>query len=245
MSNKLTTDNALVSYCTNQAYTEHDGSAKFLTMQITAPDGLPAGVVIQIFDEVTDEMAREVEALIMAAESREGQSDICIFINSPGGCVYSALSIISAMQSCQKPVYTVVTGLAASAAAAIACAGTEGCRYVTPTGRLMVHEASTTIVGRKSDVELENNELVTMNGEILEIIADAMVAADGPKKTKEEQLSALNAQVAKGNWYLSAQEAQKMNICNHIGRPYVHTTIGVWTSTMGCAASPLKRKKRK
>lgn len=93
--------------------------------------------VIWIFDDVTPEMAQYVCSEIFAAQNDD---EICIFINSQGGDLYSGLSIINTIRTSSVPIRTIVCGAAYSMALSIAAAGTPGRRQCLKNSTYMYHE---------------------------------------------------------------------------------------------------------
>ena len=136
---------------------------------------------------------------------------VYIFINSNGGDVSTAFAIvdtIKALQTAGSKVYTIVTGTAASAAAVIALAGSKGCRWCYPHGRIMYHSARYPFLTEMTaaDMQIHADELAYANSAVAEMLKENTKMSD--KEIKN---------VLSKDTYYSAEEAKKLNIINEIG----------------------------
>ena len=98
-------------------------------------------------------------------------ADIQIYINSPGGEVYSGLGIYDTMQFIKPEVATICTGMAASMAAVLLCAGAKGKRSALPHSRVMIHQPLGGAQGQASDIEITAREILKIKEELAQIIA--------------------------------------------------------------------------
>ena len=96
--------------------------------------------IIFIGGPITDDLANLVIAQLLFLESEEPEKDISIYINSPGGLVYSGLALYDTIQYVKPKVATICMGVAASMAALLLAAGTKGKRYALPNSRVMIHQ---------------------------------------------------------------------------------------------------------
>src|SRR3546814_10872767 len=81
---------------------------------------------IFLVDHIDDHTANIIQAQLVFLQSTDAKRDIQVYLNSPGGSVYAGLGIYDTMQYIQPDVATICTGMAASMAAVLLCAGTEG-----------------------------------------------------------------------------------------------------------------------
>ena len=116
--------------------------------------------IVMIGDEVTDELANRVVAQLLVLSADDPDSDICLFVNSPGGSVLAGLAIYDVMQLVPNDVSTVAVGLAASMGQVLLCGGTAGKRYALPNAQVLMHEGSAGLGGSASDVEIQAANLV-------------------------------------------------------------------------------------
>ncbi|MEK6828777.1 MAG: ATP-dependent Clp protease proteolytic subunit [Nanoarchaeota archaeon] len=120
---------------------------------------------------IDDMVANVVNAQLLYLESIDAKKDITIYINSPGGGVYSGLGIYDVMQYVSPNIVTVNTGICASMAYVLACAGTKGKRFSLPHARFMQHQPLGGASGQASDIEITAREINKLKKELYEIIA--------------------------------------------------------------------------
>ncbi len=149
-----------------------------------------------------------------------GQPVIPIVVDSYGGQVYSLLSIISEIQSSKLPVATICESKAMSAGAILFSFGTEGHRYMAPNATLMIHEVSSFSFGKVEEIKADSHETDRLNTLIFRLMAKAV--------GKEENYF-LDIVHHKGHadWYLTAKEAKKHNLANHIRVPEFKVDVKV------------------
>ena len=128
--------------------------------------------VIFLGTEVNDYTANVLQAQLLYLDASDAGKDINVYINSPGGSVYAGLGIYDTMQFIQSDVATICTGMAASMAAVLLVAGTEGKRSALPHSRVMIHQPMGGVQGQASDIEIEAREIQKLTKELYTIIAD-------------------------------------------------------------------------
>ena len=127
--------------------------------------------IIFLLGEVEDHMANLVVAQLLFLESENPDKDISIYINSPGGVVTAGLAIYDTMQFIKPDVSTLCIGQAASAAALLLCAGTEGKRYCLPNARVMIHQPLGGYRGQATDIEIHARETLAVRERLNTIMA--------------------------------------------------------------------------
>ena len=120
---------------------------------------------------IDDDVANIIQAQLLFLESQDPDRDIQIYLNSPGGMVYAGLGIYDTMQYLKPDVSTICTGMAASMAAVLLCAGAHGKRFALPHSRVMIHQPMGGAQGQASDIEIEAQEIMKIKKELYEIIA--------------------------------------------------------------------------
>ncbi|MBR4787701.1 MAG: ATP-dependent Clp endopeptidase proteolytic subunit ClpP [Bacteroidales bacterium] len=120
---------------------------------------------------IDDDVANIIQAQLLFLESQDSTRDIQIYLNSPGGQVYAGLGIYDTMQYLKPDVSTICTGMAASMAAVLLCAGAKGKRFALPHSRVMIHQPMGGAQGQASDIEIEAQEIMKIKKELYEIIA--------------------------------------------------------------------------
>ncbi len=132
---------------------------------------LMADRIIFLGTEIDDYIANIIQAQLLFLENTDHNKDIQIYINSPGGSVYAGLGIYDTMQFISPDVATICTGMAASMAAVLLCAGQEGKRAALTHSRVMIHQPLGGAEGQASDIEITAREIGKLKKELYEIIA--------------------------------------------------------------------------
>ena len=128
--------------------------------------------IIFLGTAINDSVANIIQAQLLFLESTDKDKDIQIYINSPGGSVYAGLGIYDTMQFINPNVSTICTGIAASMAAVLLCAGEKGKRSGLTHSRVMIHQPLGGAQGQASDIEITAREIIKLKKELYEIIAD-------------------------------------------------------------------------
>ena len=121
---------------------------------------------------VNDEVANIITAQLLFLESTDRTRDVQLYINSPGGGVYAGLGLYDTMQFVSPDIATICTGMAASMAAVLMCAGAAGKRSALKHARIMMHQPSAGAAGQASDVEITVNEVRKVKRELYEILSN-------------------------------------------------------------------------
>ena len=120
---------------------------------------------------INDEVANIITAQLLFLDSTDRHRDIQMYINSPGGSVYSGLGVYDTMQYVTPDVATICIGMAASMGATLMCAGTKGKRTALKHSRVMMHQPSGSVGGQASDIEITVNEIRKLRKELYDIYA--------------------------------------------------------------------------
>ena len=120
---------------------------------------------------INDQVANIVQAQLLFLESADSKKDIQIYLNSPGGSVYAGLGIYDTMQVINPDVATICTGIAASMAAVLLCAGAAGKRTALRHSRIVIHQPMSGTQGQVSDMEIALKETLRIKDELYNIIA--------------------------------------------------------------------------
>ena len=128
--------------------------------------------IIFLTGQIYDEMAALICAQLLFLESEDSKKDISMYINSPGGVVTSALSILDTMRYIKCDVATLCIGQACSAGSLLLSSGTKGKRYVLPNARVMIHQPSGGAQGQATDIEIHAREILNLRERLNKIYAD-------------------------------------------------------------------------
>ncbi len=119
-------------------------------------------------NDVTSNLA-VAQMLFLASEDPD--KDINLYINSPGGQVYSGMAVYDTMQFIKPDVATICVGLAASMGSVFLLGGAAGKRAALPNSRIMIHQPSSGAQGQASDIEIQAKEILYIKHRLNEIIA--------------------------------------------------------------------------
>ena len=127
--------------------------------------------IVFIGTPISDQIANLVIAQLLHLESEDPDKDISIYINSPGGDVYSGLAIYDTMQFIKPDITTICFGIAMSMGSLLLTGGTHGKRLALPNSRLLIHQPSAGFEGQSTDIEIHAREIIEMRGRIDRIYA--------------------------------------------------------------------------
>jgi len=127
--------------------------------------------IIFLGQAIDDTIANDVMAQLLTLESMDPDRDIHIYINSPGGSFTALTAIYDTMQFVKPDIQTICMGQAASAAAVLLAAGTEGKRFALVNSRILIHQPSSEGGGQGSDIEIQAREILRMRTLLEEMLA--------------------------------------------------------------------------
>jgi ATP-dependent Clp protease protease subunit len=119
--------------------------------------------IIFLGTPISDEVANAVMAQLLHLESEDPDRDVSLYINSPGGSFTALTAIYDTMNFIRPDIQTICMGQAASAAAVLLGAGTQGKRYALEHARVLIHQPSGgESYGQSSDIEIQAREILRM-----------------------------------------------------------------------------------
>lgn len=128
--------------------------------------------IIILGTPINDQIANLIVAQLLFLNSEDGERDINVYVNSPGGSVYAGLAIYDTMQYVSAPAATICVGLAASMGAVILATGAAGKRAALPNSRAMIHQPLGGTQGQASDIEIQAREILKTKQRLYQILAD-------------------------------------------------------------------------
>ena len=162
--------------------------------------------IIYLGTPISDDVANAVIAQLMCLETMNPDTDISIYINSPGGSFTALTAIYDTMRYIKPDVRTVCLGQAASAAAVILAAGTKGKRLALPNSRILIHQPATEGgYGQSSDIEIQAREILRIRS-----LMEDMLSTDTGKSTDE-----VSRDIERDK-YLTAEQALEYGIIDEI-----------------------------
>jgi ATP-dependent Clp protease protease subunit len=120
---------------------------------------------------IDDQVANLIVAQLLHLESQDPDKDISIYINCPGGSIYSGLAIYDTMQFVKPPISTICVGIAMSMGSLLLAGGAKGKRFSLPNSRLLIHQPSAGFEGQSSDIEIHAREILNIRKRVDEIYA--------------------------------------------------------------------------
>ncbi len=121
---------------------------------------------------IDDEVSNLIVAQLLHLESTDPEKGISIYINSPGGDVYSGLAIYDTMQFIKPEVTTLCFGIAASMGSLLLTGGAKGKRLALPNSRILIHQPSAGFEGQAADIDIHAREVLALRDRIDQIYAD-------------------------------------------------------------------------
>ncbi len=120
---------------------------------------------------IDDQIANLVVAQLLFLAHEDSEQDIKLYINSPGGVIYSGLAIYDTMQMIKPDVSTYCMGFGASMATVLLAGGAPGKRFALPSARMMIHQGSGGFRGNVPDIEVAAREALLLSGRCIELLA--------------------------------------------------------------------------
>jgi ATP-dependent Clp protease protease subunit len=153
--------------------------------------------IILLGTPIDDQVANAIIAQLLFLDHDDPDSDIMLYINSPGGVVYSGLAIYDTMQLVRPDVQTMCVGTAFSMGAVLLAAGAPGKRSALPNSRVMIHQGSVGFRGNVPDVEIAARETLDLTTKLTQILADHTGQTFERVKADTQRDFFLNAEAAK------------------------------------------------
>ena len=161
--------------------------------------------IIFLGEEINSVSANLVVAQLLHLESQDAEKDISLYINSPGGEVYSGLAILDTMNFIKPQVSTICVGMAASMAAVLLSAGAKGKRFCLPHSKVMIHQPSGGAQGQQTEIEIVAEEIKKTRRELNKFLSDA----------SGQPIEKVQADTERDN-YLTAAEALDYGLIDRI-----------------------------
>jgi ATP-dependent Clp protease protease subunit len=162
--------------------------------------------IIFLGTPIDDGVANLVIAQLLHLESEDPDKDIYLYVNSPGGDVYSGLAVYDTMQFVKPDVSTIGIGMAMSMGALLLAGGAAGKRMALPNAKVMIHQVWTGgFGGQATDIEIRARETLSLKRRIEEIIA----------KHANQELEKVTKDMER-DYFLSSEEAKDYGIIDRV-----------------------------
>ena len=164
--------------------------------------------IVFLGGEITDDTANLVVAQMLFLEMEDPDSDISLYINSPGGSVTAGMAIYDTMRYIKPQVRTVCVGMAASMGAFLLMAGEKGKRLALPNAEVMIHQPLGGAQGQATDVAIRAEWLMKTKKKMTAMMAEMT----------GQPLKKVQADVER-DYFMSAEEALDYHIIDEIYKP--------------------------
>jgi ATP-dependent Clp protease protease subunit len=164
--------------------------------------------IIFLGTPVNDEIANLIVAQMLFLEHEDPEADIRLYINSPGGIIYSGLAVYDTIQMIKPDVATYSMGFSASMGAVLLAGGAKGKRFALPSARILIHQGSGGFSGAVPDIEVAARETLTLSHRCMQIIAAHSQQTFEKVKRDSER-----------DYYMSALEAQAYGLIDEVLEP--------------------------
>ena len=161
--------------------------------------------IVFLGSEIDDTVANTIIAQLLFLESEDPKKEIQMYINSPGGEVYSGMAIYDTMRYLKPKVATICVGIAASMAAFLLAGGEKGLRCALPNSRILIHQPMGGTKGQASDIKIHAEEILKIREEINKILA----------KNTGQKLERIEKDTDR-DFFMRAPEAQKYGIIDKV-----------------------------
>ncbi|KAF6995196.1 hypothetical protein CFC21_011741 [Triticum aestivum] len=148
--------------------------------ELDAPGGVASGDVMGLLlreriiflgNEIEDFLADAVVSQLLLLDAMDSESDIRLFVNSPGGSLSATMAIFDVMQLVRADVSTIGMGIAGSTASIILGGGAKGKRFAMPNTRIMMHQPVGGASGQALDVEVQAKEILASKRNVIRLIS--------------------------------------------------------------------------
>jgi ATP-dependent Clp protease, protease subunit len=161
--------------------------------------------IIFLGTPIDDQIANLIVAQLLHLESEDPDKDISIYINSPGGQVYSGLAIYDTMQFIKPDVQTICVGIAMSMGAVILAGGAKGKRMALPNAKILIHQVTSGFQGQATDIEIQARETIALKRRLEEIIS-VHTGKEAEEVSKDMER----------DYYMTSEEAKDYGIIDNV-----------------------------
>ncbi len=127
--------------------------------------------IIFVGTQIDDQVANVIVAQLLFLSREDSEKEIQMYINSPGGVIYSGLAIYDTMQMIPNPISTVAVGVTASFGTVLLTAGTKGRRYALPNATIHLHQPLGGAQGQATDIEIQTKQILRLRTLLNDIMA--------------------------------------------------------------------------
>jgi len=165
--------------------------------------------IIFLGTPINDQVSNLMVAQLLFLDREDPDRQINMYINSPGGQIYSGLAIYDTMQQVRSPISTVAVGMTASFGTILLAAGTKGKRYSLPHATIHLHQPLSSIQGQATDIAIQAEEILRLRAELNNILVNHT----------GQPLDVIERDTER-DFYMTGKVAQEYGIIDHILEPF-------------------------
>jgi ATP-dependent Clp protease protease subunit len=161
--------------------------------------------IVFVGTAIDDQVANVIVAQLLFLSREDPEKEIQMYINSPGGVIYSGLAIYDTMQMIPNPISTVAVGVTASFGTVLLTAGTKGRRYALPNSTIHLHQPLGGAQGQATDIEIQTKQILRLRTLLNEILV----------KHTGQDIEVIKRDTER-DFYLDAREAVKYGLVDQV-----------------------------
>ena len=173
--------------------------------QMSLDDMLLENRIVFLIGEISYQRAAEVIMKMLYLDNMKRDSEISLYINSPGGSVDDTMAIYDTMRFVSSPIATYCIGRAQSGAAIILAAGTKGKRHALPHAKVMLHQPWGGVSGQAADIKIQAEEILKAKTMINELLS----------KHTGQPVEKIAAETERDR-YMTAEEAHEYGLIDEV-----------------------------
>jgi ATP-dependent Clp protease, protease subunit len=127
--------------------------------------------IVFVGSEIDDQSANVIVAQLLYLSNQDREAPIQMYINSPGGVIYSGMAIYDTMQMIPNPISTLAVGVTASFGTVLLTAGSKGQRYALPNSTIHIHQPLGGAQGQATEIEIQAREILRLKARLNEIMS--------------------------------------------------------------------------
>ena len=139
--------------------------------QMSLDDLLLENRIVFLIGEINYARATEVIMKLLYLDNQKRNTEISLYVNSPGGSVDDTMAVYDTMQFVSSPIATYCIGRAQSGGAVILSAGTKGKRFALPHAKIMLHQPWGGVYGQAADIKIQAEEILKAKQMLNEVLA--------------------------------------------------------------------------
>ncbi len=190
-----------------EAYNQYGTGQYQRYRQMSLDDMLLENRIVFLIGEISYQRAAEVIMKMLYLDNLKHDSEISLYINSPGGTVDDTMAIYDTMRFVSSPVATYCIGRAQSGAAVILAAGAEGKRHALPHAKVMLHQPWGGVSGQAADIKIQAEEVLKARTMINQILS----------RHTAQPIDKIEAETERDR-YMTAEEAKEYGLIDEVLR---------------------------